>query len=118
MTTQEMKNKRDKLILVSGNAIALQDKHKSIGSLLDIVDHDSAIIDHLETELSALRESLRWHPYPQEKPNEDGWYDVVLRSGKPGCYYHYNWEANDPLEYSWCHVIAFRKRPAPYVEDK
>lgn len=77
-------------------------------------------VEHLASELTALRESLRWHKYPEKKPEEGIKYDIILNSGltdKPivdtGYYYEIGktWSANSTRG---CTVIAYRKRPAPY----
>lgn len=45
-------------------------------------------------KLERLLEPLRWRRWPEEKPDRNGWYLLVVRNGEDEDYYAVRWYAN------------------------
>ena len=68
------------------------------------------------------KEAIKWHKYPEEKPNKKGEYLISLKNatGKARTFL----ESYDPKTDIWCgskmiscDVIAWAERPEPYKEE-
>ena len=95
---------------------------KGLKYLVEYDDYGSLHTDEIKMAIQALQEQIVWHPYPKEKPTEDGRYLVTIRMFCRDGFdeeYERRFVQEDvfDLGYFWkAGVIAWAELPKPYEE--
>lgn len=81
-------------------------------TVMPSVKRDVAV---LQSQLAALEEAARWHRWPEEKPTEPGLYDVTCMFTNGPAVDSNLWMDDGTWSRGDYSLLAWRKRPEPYV---